>query len=180
MESALAWIGQTAEWFGRFVPRWIILNTTQGAVKFVGGSHPVVLGPGIHWYWPAMTEVKEWIIARQPVDLPTQTIVTADGKTVAVGGAILFRITDVLPLLADTWDPDKTIRVKAAIVVRDVCSAATWDELQSGKSDLPRRLRKAMRKKLGPLGVRVLEATLTDFAPCRVLKVVQTVSQDQN
>ncbi len=44
MDSALAWIGQVAEWVGRFIPRLIILNTTEGAVKFVHGDTPVVLG----------------------------------------------------------------------------------------------------------------------------------------
>lgn len=182
MEGALAWIGQLATWFGQFFPRWVILNTTEGAVKFVRGSNPVVLAAGIHWYWPAMTELRVWTVARQPVDLPTQTITTADGKSVGVGGSLTFRIVDLLPLLAHSFDPDKTIRVKAASVIHHVCSRMTWDELQAARHSgaLNRALRVAMCKKLKPLGVRVIEAPLTDFASARVLKVIQTISQDGN
>jgi regulator of protease activity HflC (stomatin/prohibitin superfamily) len=180
MDSALAWIGQVANWFGQFFPRWIILNTTQGAVKFVRGSRPVILGPGIHWYWPAVTEVKEWIIAMQPVDLPTQTIVTSDGKTVAVGGAVIFRIRDIGPLLTDVWDPDKTIRVMASTVIRDVCSEATWDELRASNGALQRELKRAMGRRLRRFGVVVITATINEFGPCRVLKVLQSTSQDFN
>lgn len=182
MESALSWIGYVAEWVGRFFPRWIILNTTEGAAKFVRGSKVVMLGPGIHWYWPVTTEIKNWIVARQAIDLPTQTIVTIDGKVIAVGGMVLFRIVEARTLIADTWDPDRTIRLKAAGVVHNVCSRGSWADLQTAKNGgaLNLELRRAMRKKLKPYGVRVLDATLTDFAPCRVLKVVQSVSQDSN
>lgn len=182
MNGALEWIGQLAQWFGQFFPRWIILNTTEGAVKFVKGSRVVMLQPGIHWYWPATTEVKAWVVARQAVDLPTQAVVTIDGKSISVGGAVIFRIVEAETLIADTWDPDKLIRVKAAGVVHDVCSRMDWIALQAAKHSgaLNMELRRAIRRKLKPYGVRVLDATLTDFAPCRVLKIVQTVSKDEN
>jgi regulator of protease activity HflC (stomatin/prohibitin superfamily) len=180
MDSALAWIGHLAEWFGRLLPRWIILNTTEGAVKFVGGSRPVPLGPGIHWYWPARTEIKSWVVARQSVNLPAQTITTKDGKVIAVGGVIIFRIEDALELIAHVYNPDETIRDLAAGVIHDVCSQSEWGELQMAiqSGALNRELRRGMRKKLTPFGVRVLASTLTDFAPCRVLKVLQSTSQD--
>ncbi len=180
MDSALAWIGQLADWVGQFFPRWIILNTTEGAVKFVHGSKAVPLGPGIHWYWPAVTEVKSWVLARQSVNLPAQTVTTTDGKVLAVGGLLIFRITDAMELIAHVWNPDQTVRDIAQGVVHDVCSRSEWGELQMAKNDgtLPRELRRVMRKKLAPFGVRVITATLTDFAPCRVLKIIQTTNQD--
>lgn len=180
MENALAWIGQIADWIGRFVPRWVILDTTQGAVKFVRGKRPVALGPGIHWYWPATTELREWAIARQSLNLPAQTITTRDSKVIAVGGLLIFKVSDVLTLLAKNWDADRSIRDVAAGVVHEVCSQSEWGELQMAKNDgsLNRELRRVMRKRLRPFGVQVLGATLTDFAPCRVLKVIQSTSQD--
>jgi regulator of protease activity HflC (stomatin/prohibitin superfamily) len=181
MDSALAWIGQLANWFGQFVPRWIILNTTEGAVKFVGGSRAVLLGPGIHWFWPARTEIKSWVVARQSINLATLTVTTRDGKVIAVGGLLIFRISDAMKLIAETWNPDQTIRDIAASVVHEVCSRSTWDELQQAKNNgaLGRDLRRMMRKRLDTFGVQVIGATLTDFAPCRVLKVLQSVSNDQ-
>lgn len=180
MDSALAWVGQIAQWIGQFFPRWVILNTTEGAVKFVKGSRAVPLGPGIHWFWPATTEIKSWVVARQSVNLPAQTITTVDGKTIAVGGLIIFKIVDALELIAHVWNPDETIRDISAGVIHDVCSQSEWGELQMAKNDgtLKRELRREMRKKLRPFGVVVLGATLTDFAPCRVLKVIQSTSQD--
>jgi regulator of protease activity HflC (stomatin/prohibitin superfamily) len=176
MDSALAWVGQLAQWFGQFFPRWIILNTTEGAVKFVGGKRVVLLGPGIHWFWPARTEVKAWVVARQSVNLPSQTVTTKDGKVIAVGGLLIFRITDAMKLIADTWDPDQTIKDIAAGALHEVCSLSTWEELRTG--DLTTVLRRTLRRRLRPFGVKVIHATLTDLAPCRVLKIFQSAATD--
>jgi regulator of protease activity HflC (stomatin/prohibitin superfamily) len=180
-DGALAWIGQVVEWFGRFIPRWIILNTTEGAVAFVRGAHPVELGPGVHWYWPAWTEIKAWVVARQSINLTTQTITTKDDKVLAVGAVIVFRVTDALTLITKTFDPDVTIRAVAAGAIHAACSGVEWAELKMAKDDgsLDTMLRRELQRRLGRrFGIKVLDATLTDFAPCRVLKVIQTTASD--
>ncbi len=181
MNEALAWVGQIAEWFGRLIPRWMILNATEAGVFYVRGRKVVPIGPGIHWWWPATTEEMHWTIARQAVDLPTQTIMTRDGRVVAVGAVMVFRIVDIVKILAETFDPDKVIRAVAMGVVQDVVGRTDWDELQQLKNEgtLNTHLRRALRKKLGRrFGILVLDSSLTDFAPCRVLKVIQSTSTD--
>lgn len=181
MDSALAWIGQLVEFFGRFFPRWIILNTTEGAVAFVRGKYPIELGPGIHWYWPAWTEVKAWIVARQSINLTTQTITTKDDRTIAVGAVLVFRVQDALTLITKTFDPDITIRAVAAGAVHHVCSGSEWNLLKMAKEDgsLDTMLKRELQRRLGRrFGVKVLDATLTDFALCRVLRLVQTTASD--
>src|SRR5216684_1090213 len=103
MESALAWIGKLAEWIGAFVPRWIILDTTYGGVKYVGGKRPVALGPGIHWYWPARTTTDLYPTARQTDDLRSQTVVTADDRAIVVGAQITYEVSDIMKLLPTTF-----------------------------------------------------------------------------
>lgn len=179
--EALAWVGQIVEWVGRFIPRWIILNTTEGAVKFVRGSRAVELGPGVHFYWPAVTEIKSWVVARQSINLATQTITTKDGKVLAIGTVMVFRVTDALTLITKTYDPDNTIRAVAAGAVHSVCSNAEYGELQMvmNNGEITKWLRMELQRRLGRrFGVKVLDATVTDFAPCRVLKIVQTTAAD--
>jgi len=180
MDAALAWIGQLVEFFGRFFPRLLLLNTTEGAVKFVRGSRPVLLEPGLHFYWPLVTEVKAWVVARQSVNLSAQTITTKDGKVLAVGGLLIFRIVDAMPLIAHTWNADATVRDISAGVIHDVCSQSEWGELQMAKNDgtLNRALKRELRRRLSRFGVKVLDATLTDFAPCRVYKLITSNSAD--
>lgn len=193
MNGALEWIGKIAEWLGRFIPAWILMDSTQGAVKFqtvrvrdlcagrwTMGARSIALGPGLHFYWPAVSQIKQWTVARQSINLATQTITTSDDKTVAVGGILIFRIVDVLEIVANTWHPDDAIRGVAAGVVHDVCSAGSWHALKAAKCSgaLKRDMLEALRDRLRPFGVVPIDAPLTDFALTRVLKVMQTTSSD--
>lgn len=175
MENALAWVGQVADWIGRFVPRWVLIDTTECGIKWVRGSRVVVLPPGIHWYWPAVTSFIRHPVARQTNNLKSQTISLRDEKTVIVGGLVVFEIRDVEAALAHTFDIDDTIKDITLSAVHDVCCQLTWLELteQQRSGELDRKLKTEARKELEKYGVRVLKMTLTDLAPAYVLKLVQ-------
>lgn len=180
MDGALAWIGQVAAWLGLWIPRWIIVDTTHGAVKFVKGSTVMACGPGIHWYWPVTTNFVMHPTARQSSNLKSQTVMTADDKTIAVGGMIVYEIADITAILAYTFDPDETIKDVALSSIHDVCCQLSWAEMreQQRSGALDRKLKTEARKDLDRYGVKVLKMTLTDLAPCRVLKLVNSMSQD--
>lgn len=180
MGAAVEWIGWVVEWFGRFVPRRLILDTTEGAVKYVGGSNPVPLAAGIHWWWPWTTKISEWPTARQSLNLRTQTILTADHRTIAVGGIVVYEVADLVQLIAYTHHADMTVADIALTAVHDVCCRLSWDDLCEGqrRGTLDTKLKNETQKALGPFGVTVLKTMLTDLAPCRVLKVVNATSSD--
>jgi len=180
MGDALAWIGQIAGWIGQFIPRWVIVDTTHAAVKFVRGSNVIPCSAGIHWFWPVTTNMVLHPIARQTSNLKTQTVTTKDKQVRAVGGMIVFEIADIEKILAHTFDPDETIRDITMSAIHDVCCGYTADELHDLQQDgkLERALKAEAKKELDRYGVRVIRMTLTDLAPCRVLKVITSASQD--
>lgn len=180
MEGALAWISEIARWFGQFVPRFLIIEATHGGVKFVRGWRVVKLDPGFHVFWPLVTTVKTYPTARQADDLRSQTIVTADGRTIVVGGMVVYEVEDIEKILAHTFQPETTIRDIALSAFHDVCCQLTWDQIteqqRSGKLD--RTLRAEVKKSLDDYGIRVLKTMLTDLAPCKVLKLINSNSSD--
>jgi regulator of protease activity HflC (stomatin/prohibitin superfamily) len=180
MESALAWIGHIASWIGQWIPRWIIVTTTHGAVKFVRGHTVVTCAPGVHWYWPVLTMFLVHPIARQTANLRSQTVMTSDERTIAVGGMIVYEIADIEKIIAHTFDPDETIKDIAVSSVHDVCCQLSWAEIREYQRNgqLDTKLKKEARRDLERYGVRVLKMTLTDLAQCRVLKVINSTSQD--
>lgn len=182
MESAFAWLGHIAEWFGQFIPRLAIVDYTHGAVKMVKGAKVVALEPGLHAYWPLTTNFYLYPTARQGEDLRSQTIVTADDKTIAVAGMLVYEVSDIKQLIANTYKPDQTIKDISLTVIHDVCCQLTWPELReqqrSGKLD--RALKAEAKKALEPYGVKVLKVMLTDLAPCRVLKLMQTSAKGED
>lgn len=179
MEGALAWISQIAEWLGRFIPRWEILDTSMGAVKFVRGSKAIALGPGIHWYWPVMTTFKAYPLVRQADTLREQTITTTDNRTVVVGGIIVYEVFDIVKLVALTYDPGDTIKDLSLSAIHDICCQMSWDELltEQRKGTLDTKLKNAARRALEDYGVRAVKVMLTDLAACRVYRLIQSTNQ---
>jgi regulator of protease activity HflC (stomatin/prohibitin superfamily) len=179
IESALGWIGQAVEWFALWIPRRVIIEATHAGVKFKRGSHVVALAPGLHVFWPITTTLHVFPVVRQAVDLRAQTLVTRDDRSLAVGGLIVYEVTDIVALIGHTYDPDDTIRDIALSAIHDVCSRYTYAQLRdlNESGELARLMRGACRRGLKPYGVRVLKTTLTDFAPCRVHKLITSTSQ---
>lgn len=173
MNEALGWIGQIVEWFGQFIPRWTIIKTTHAGVKFARGWKVSALAPGIHWYWPATTEMVIYPVARQANDLRSQTLETSEGTTVVASAVIVYEVNDVEALIAHTYDADNTIAEIALSTVQDVLTQLTWDQASSMKRRvLNTMLKNSSQKVLKPYGVTVLNMNLTDLARCQVLKVL--------
>ncbi len=182
MDSALAWIGQIASWLGAFIPRWTILDTTEGGVLFVRGWKAKAIGPGVHWYWPVTTTIVLYPTARQADNLRTQTLVTTDDKVVVVGGMIVYEVKNVLTLLSTSHSAATTIKDLALTALHDVCCRLSWEELKAEqrKGTLDTKLRRAAQDALSSYGVTVLKVMLTDLAPTRVIKLLQSTAQEEN
>jgi len=188
VDQALGWIGAIAEWLGKFFPRWIVLEPTQAAVKVTawewrrlinrGDVKPTISAKecGIVFWWPAVTVLTVYPVARQANNLQAQTIVTKDNKTFAVAGMIVFHIHDPLTLITTVFDPDDTIRDIALSAIHDACiqhdSESLLETARSGKLD--REMRSESYKQLKRYGVTVEKVTLTDLSPCRVYRLVNS------
>ena len=193
MDAALAWVGWIAEWFAKWVPKVEIVPTTHKAVKFRRGDEVIPLGPGVHVYWPLITEfrvydfavlglangtfeVRVFASARQAVDLRPQVLTLKDDKTVLLGALITYEIEDIEKALAHTWDIEESVKDSALSAATEVCAALTWPELkelqQTGKINI--RLRASARNVLRDYGVNVIKMNLTDLALAKVYKLVQS------
>jgi len=182
VDSALAWIGQIAAWIGQWIPRWVILDTTEGAIKYVGGSKIVVCGAGIHWYWPARSTWVPYPTARQTERLETQTMESSDGVTFLVNGTLTFEIEDLSKLVPCTHSPQTTITDLAMTVVHDVCCDLDWEDLQreQRRDTLKTKLKNAAQRQLGDYGIKVILFKLNTLARCRVLKISQSTSTEMD
>ncbi len=182
IDSALGWIGQIVGWIGAFIPKWVIIDTTEGGIMYVRGSRVKVCSAGIHWYWPAFTSFVSYPTARQSDRLETQTMETTDGKNFIASGTITYCVDDLGLLIPRTHSPMTTIVDLAMTAVHDVCCKMTWEGLQSEQKEgtLKTKLRNSAAKQLEEYGVRVLKLQLNTLARCRVIKISQSNSQEEN
>jgi regulator of protease activity HflC (stomatin/prohibitin superfamily) len=182
LESAFAWIGQIAEWVGRFFPRREILDTTEGAIKYKRGKNPVYCGPGIHWWWPYASKWSAHPIARQTDRLETQTMETKDGKTFLVSATITYEVVDLEAFVTRIHSQLTFVIDTAMLAVHDVCCDFDWDGLQAEqrKGTIKTKLKNEAQKTLGEYGLKVLKLQLNSLARCRVLKISQSTASEEN
>ncbi len=181
MEAAFAWLGQVIEWFGRWIPRLTIVNTTHGWVKFVRGKHVRTGGPGLIVHWPLITELVIFPTARDSLKCEAQTVTLASGETVLVQAVVIYEVEDLVKLIAGTAEPSMTIVDQTAGAVASVLETIqSWEELRGlsvrqpryRDSELNARLKDAVSKALEPYGVKVLAVMLQNKAKARVYKLV--------
>jgi len=171
MESALAWIGYIAEWFGRFIPRILIVRSTHAGVRYRRGKDARAMLPGLHVYWPLVTEIEVIPVARQTHNLPSQTLLTKDMKRVVLSGVVVYSIRDIVATLSRNWDVSDTINDITMIAITHVITEHTLEYLlEHLVGDVQDELTRVTRRKLATYGVRVFRTALTDFSECIVLK----------
>lgn len=178
MEGAFAWISAIVDWLGKFFPRFPIVPKTHRAVKFVRGDKVVPLEPGVHVYWPLVTEFLRYPVTRQTLDLRPQKLTTADDRTVLIGAMISYEIDDITKALVDTYNVDSTIHDAALRVATRIILTLTWDELKSEarRRTLDTKLRNEAQRVLGDYGVNVIEMSLTDLAVTKVYSLAQSTN----
>lgn len=194
IEGAFAWVGQIAEWVGQFFPRRVILDTTEGAVKYSGFVLPqrwrryegefrvTVHEAGIHWWWPYTSKWIDYPTARQTDRLETQTMETVDGKTFMISGTITYCVVDLMKLLPVVHLATRNTMDLAMAALHDVCCEMTWEELQSEqrRGTLKTKLKNSAAKQLEEYGIKVIKFQLNSVARCRVIKVSQSTSTEEN
>jgi regulator of protease activity HflC (stomatin/prohibitin superfamily) len=182
MESAFAWLNQLFQAIYQLFPRILIVRATHGGVKSVRGEHVKLLLPGLHVYWPMMTDVEVIVTARQTLAIPDQVMATKDGKKVVVKTLVVYKIPDPVRAIGKlNWDVDTTINDMTQAAVVRVVATHTYDEIMAGIRDesLTKTLTKETRRELRQFGVHVSRCKLVDFADCKVFKLLMSQADRQ-
>lgn len=197
MEGAFAWLNKIFDFLWQFVPQFVIVPVQGQALvtrtvllrdllrlRWRPEAKITVVLPGFHVFWPLTTSLDIYPTAYQTAPLVAQDVVTspdADGKrkTIMARGVLAYSISDLAKIYAETYDPDDTIKDIAGASMHHVLCSQTWEELCKGQGrTLDTKLRNAVKKDLSDRGVEVHQFTLTSLAPSRVLRLVQSTSQE--
>ncbi len=161
----MTWLVEIFDRLLSIVPRIELVCAYECGIKFGRGGRVKRLDPGLHIYWPLMSEVVKHPTARTTMNLPMQTLITKGGPY-AVSAALVYKMTDPVKAYTENYDIDDTIMDVALVAVAEViCEEETDDLGKIGKS-----LTTIARRRLKPFGVHVERCSLTDIAPCRVIR----------
>lgn len=167
----MTWLAEFLYWIARWFPHLFIVRATHSAVKFKRGKHVVTCGPGLHFWWPLVTQVILLPTVRQTANLPTQVILIGSGQPLVVSGVVVYEVRNVEKALGRSWDVDDTIEDLALTGILETLAGQPLEDLVTDlrSGGLSQTLTLALRKQLRPFGVYVQHAGLTDFSIARAV-----------
>lgn len=166
MDAAFAWLSQIVEALLQLIPRRVIIRATERGVKWSLWREPQEMLPGIRFYWPLITDIEVTVVARQTINLPTQSLLTRNSKTVVAGGVVIYKISDIVKAIGkQNWSPEDTAGdITQAAIVEVIASRDYANILENISGDVEEQLTAICRKQLRQFGVYVSRAALVDFS----------------
>ena len=171
MEHVFGWIGQIFQTLLRLFPWLVIVPATSAGVAFVRGHRVKEWKPGLHWYWPLVTTYKIIATVRQTQRIQSKVAMTKDLKTVTAGALVTYYIDDVISALAKVADLPSDIMERSQAAIFAELSERTLAEIQSDRLGFNAQLTARVGGVLNGYGIQVIQAQLTEFAPCRAFAI---------
>jgi regulator of protease activity HflC (stomatin/prohibitin superfamily) len=171
VDKAFGWIGEIFQTLLRLLPWLVIVPATHGGVAFVHGRRIKEWKPGLHWYWPVVTTYKLVAIVRQTQRIQSKVIMTKDLRTVTVGALVTYVVDDVVSAVAKIADLPSDIMERSQGAILAEVSGRTLEEIQANRLEFNASLTERVGSVLNGYGVQILQAQLTEFAPCRAFAI---------
>lgn len=168
----MTWLVELFDRLLSIIPRLILVKAYECGIKFKRGGRVIELEPGLHMHWPLFSEVTLYPTARTTMNLPMQALQTCVGPYV-VSAAVVYEMRDPVKAFTENYEIDDTISDLALVAVAEVVTTEETDDF----STLEKRLTTLTRRRLKPFGVHVERCSLTDLAPCRVIRNVCDVPE---
>ncbi len=180
MESLFGWVSQIMTFFGKWIPRLIIVQANQQGIAFVKGKNIRVLEPGLRIYWPLVTQITVRSVVRQTIHLASQTLTTKDRKAITCGGSIVYRINDIKKYIVNTDDAPEAIAETCMAAIRKVVKSKTYDNimLNVASDSLDETLTSEARRMINEFGAEAIYLRLSDFALARVINITGNLTNN--
>ena len=142
-----------------WIPRFTIIDPNEAGIKLSCGKYVGDKEPGLHWYWPVISDVRSVNVTTQEINLDNQLI---DG--VGVSGVIWYVIFNVHDALLNVQDYDKALP--------DAAMGILSAHINEPLSELRECVMHELNEKAEEWGIKVTDVTITDRSPCIGVKVM--------
>lgn len=98
---------------------WVTVDPWEQGLRVRFGKKTTLLSPGVHLRIPIIDQIFKQTVRRRFSAVPTQTLTTADGKTVTVAGSLGYTIIDLERLYATLHHAEATLEAEAQGIISD-------------------------------------------------------------
>lgn len=148
---------------------FVIIDEWEEAVILRFGKYRRTLKSGLYFKIPFIDSVWKHTVITQSIDIPPQSLTTADGQNVVVKGIIRFTIFDIKTFLLTITEPKDVLMDTTGGMIRDIVEETEWWDM----NDLDVRLTREVSKFVKKWGIKVEKVTLTDLQIASSIRIIQ-------
>ena len=149
------------------IPEW------ESGVLLRFGKYKRSVGPGgFYWKVPFIDEIWSCSVSTETIPTKSQSIITADGVSVFVSGAIKCYVEDARTYLIKVKDVDNAISDLAQAEIKKTIASLTFQECKD--KDIDHEISKKLRSSAKRWGIYVDAVTLTTFDRGRTIRLIQS------
>lgn len=143
---------------------FVIVRSYQSGVRWRCGRNPKELQPGFHWKLWIYHQVEIEPIVDDVIELPTQSVITADEKLVCFSVNIGFRIVDVVKHWNGVQDFHEATRGIAMTHLAKRVRSEKLSDLVTDLNKLEKSLESTLTTRFKNWGTEVFSVGFTNFA----------------
>lgn len=146
-----------------------IIDEWEEAIVLRNGKFLKTVKPGLYLKIPFFDSVWKHATITQSIDIPPQSVTTADGYNVVVKGIIRFTILDIKTFLLTITQPQDVLTDTTGGMIREIIEETAWSNI----IDIDKKLTSEVGKFVKKWGIKVEKVTLTDLQIASSIRVIQ-------
>lgn len=144
-----------------------VVMSYEAGVRWTLGKNPKPLAPGFHWCVWIVHQIETVLTVEEVINLPTQSVITADGQPVCFSANIGRRVTDPVAHFGAVQDFDASTEGLAMTHLAQRVRSLSYAELCADLAALERSLKGTLATRYAKWGAEVTSVGFTDFVLVR-------------
>jgi regulator of protease activity HflC (stomatin/prohibitin superfamily) len=147
---------------------WVVLDPWEEGIRVRLGKWVKDLKPGLHWMIPFADRVETVNVLPQRITLPNQSVRCADGKVIAISGALMYGIKNARRVWLEVEDHDESLVTLAMNRLAEYAASVPGDEVTV--DNLQKHVLPVLRRQATKWGIDVRDLGVKDLAPHKVYR----------
>lgn len=148
-----------------------IINQNEKGILLRMGKMKKILNPGLVFKIPFIDQVLQQYVQDDTIALPSQKLITKDGKGITITGMVLYSVEDVEPFILNASIPAQTISDITAGVISQQILELDYNEILESLEKLSHKISIAVRRECKGWGVKIEYVKLTDITVSRSFNI---------
>lgn len=154
------------------LPRPIMIAPDERGVLLRFGKICRVVNAGWVWIWPPIDEIEVMNVTEQVIDIRAQSVTTKDDVSLAISGAISYRIQDPQKALYNVNDADASLVSLSLGTIAHFVNQRTYKQCLKVDEISKEILGKIRERATNKWGLKIMRVFITDLSRHTVYRML--------